>query len=130
MDAPLSFCTKEEQRAVNRFLWSEGVSGAEIHWGLLSQYGDSALLFRSVNKWIDMFKCGRKSMMHEAGSPLTSTTDEKIKQVQHIVMANQRVTIDNVACSLQINHGSAFRIIHNELGFHKVCARWVKNAAY
>ena len=31
MDAPLSVHTKEEQRSVIRFLWSEGVSGATIH---------------------------------------------------------------------------------------------------
>ena len=60
-----------------------------------------------------------------AGCPLTSTTDEKVQQVQHIVMANQQVTIDDVACSLKISHGSAFQIIHNELGFHNIFARWV-----
>jgi len=41
-------CTKEEQRAVIRFLWSEGVPGAEIHRRLSTQYGDSALPRRSV----------------------------------------------------------------------------------
>jgi len=25
----------------------------------------------------------------------------------------------------QINHGSAYEIIHNTLGFRKVCARWI-----
>jgi hypothetical protein len=30
-----------------------------------------------------------------------------------------------VAKHLQISHGSAHDIIHNRLGFHKVCARWV-----
>ena len=60
MDAPLLVRTEEEQRAVIQFLWLEGVSVAEIHWWLLSQCGDSALLCRSVYKWIDMFKCGRK----------------------------------------------------------------------
>jgi hypothetical protein len=28
---PLFICTKEEQRAVIRFLWAEGVLGAEMH---------------------------------------------------------------------------------------------------
>jgi len=42
-----------------------------------------------------------------------------------MVRANRRVAIDEVACSLQISHGSAYQIIHDELGFHKVCARWV-----
>ena len=26
---------------------------------------------------------------------------------------------------LQISHGSAYEMMHNKLGFHKVCARWV-----
>ena len=127
MAAPLAVCTKEEQRAVIRFLWSEGVSGVEIHRRLLSQYGDSVLSRRSVYEWIERFKRGRTSVTHEegAGRPSTSTTDEKIQQARHMVMANRRVTIDDVGCSLQISHGSAFQIVHNELGFHKVCARWV-----
>ena len=60
MAAPLSVCTKEEQRGVIRFfLWSEGVPGAEIHRGLSAQYGDSALPQRSVYKWIKKFQHGR-----------------------------------------------------------------------
>ena len=66
-------------------------------------------------------------MTHEegAGRPSTSTTDEKIQQAREMVRANRRVAIDKVACSLQISYGSAYQIIHEELGFHKVCARWV-----
>ena len=30
MDAPLAQCTREEQRAVVRFLWSEGSSGTKL----------------------------------------------------------------------------------------------------
>ncbi|XP_029640514.2 uncharacterized protein LOC115215491 [Octopus sinensis] len=42
-----------------------------------------------------------------------------------MVMVKRRHIIDEVARSLQISHGSANQIIHDELGFHKVCARWV-----
>jgi hypothetical protein len=31
LDSPLFICTKEEQSAVIRFLWAEGVPGAEIN---------------------------------------------------------------------------------------------------
>jgi hypothetical protein len=34
------------------------------------------------------------------------------------------VTTDEVARHLQISHGSTHQVIHNRLGFHKVCARW------
>ena len=56
MAAPLAVCTKEEQRAVIRFLWLEGVPRAEIHRRLSTQYGDSALQRRSVCEWIKKFK--------------------------------------------------------------------------
>ena len=110
-----------------RFLWSEGVSGAEIHRRLSTQYGDSVLPRRSVYEWIETFKSGRTSVKHEegAGSPSTSTTDEMTQQARKMVLANRRVAIDEVACSLQISNGSAYQIIHEKLGFHKVCARWV-----
>ncbi|PNF18223.1 hypothetical protein B7P43_G17755 [Cryptotermes secundus] len=42
-----------------------------------------------------------------------------------MVLLDRRVTIDEVSNYLQIRHGSASEIIHNRLGFHKVCARWV-----
>ena len=127
MAAPLAVCIKEEERAVIQFLWLEGVPGAEIHRRLSTQYGDNALPHRSVYEWIEKFKNGRTNMTHDegAGRPSTSTIDEKIQQAREMVLANRRVAIDEVACSLQISHGSAYQIIHDELGFHKLCARWV-----
>ena len=42
-----------------------------------------------------------------------------------MVLLDRRVTIDEVAHVLQISHGLAYEVMHNNLGFHKVCARWV-----
>ena len=42
-----------------------------------------------------------------------------------MVLLDRRLTIDEVTNCLQISHGSAYEIIHNRLGFHKVCARWI-----
>jgi hypothetical protein len=38
MAAPIGDCTLEEQRAVVRFLWAEGVKSAEIHRRTLAKY--------------------------------------------------------------------------------------------
>jgi hypothetical protein len=67
------------------------VSGAEIHWRLSTQYGDSALQCRSVYEWLKKFKTDQTSMKHEeeAGCPSTSTTDEKIQQAREIVLVNR-----------------------------------------
>ncbi|PNF23181.1 hypothetical protein B7P43_G02737 [Cryptotermes secundus] len=127
MAALLSVCTKEEQRSVIRFLWSEGLSGAAIHQRLSGQYGKSVLLQRSVYEWIEKLKNCCTSVMHEEGArqPSTATNEDNIEHARDMVLLDRRVTIDEVANHLQISHGSAYEIIHNRLGFHKVCARWV-----
>lgn len=38
-----------------------------------------------------------------------------------MIMADRRVTIDEVASSLNISHGSAHQIFHYDLWFHEVC---------
>jgi len=42
-----------------------------------------------------------------------------------MILENRQVTIDEVANHFEISHGSAYDIIHNWLGFRKVCAKWV-----
>jgi len=118
---------KEEQRGVIRFLWSEGVTGAEIHRRLSAQYGDSALPRRSVYEWIKRFQYGQTSVKDEerAGRPSTSITDSNVEDAHAMILENRRVTIDELANHFEISHGSAYDIIHNRLGFCKVCARWV-----
>jgi len=127
MAAPLSVCTKEEQLGVIRFLWSEGVPGAEIHRRLSAQCGDSALPRRSVYEWIEKFQHGRTSLKDEegAGRPSTSITDSNVEDARAMILENRRVNIDEMANHFEISHGSAYDIIHNRLGFRKVCARLV-----
>ena len=59
-------------RGVIRFLWSEGVTGAEINRRLSAQYGDSALPQRSVYEWIERFQHGREQDVHQ--HPLLTAT--------------------------------------------------------
>jgi hypothetical protein len=68
---------------VIRFLWSEGVSGAEIHRRLSAQYGNSVLPQRSVYEWIEKVKNGRTNVTREegAGRPPTATTDDNNERV-------------------------------------------------
>ena len=82
-----------------RFLWSEGSPGAEIHKSLSTQYGENALSKRTVYEWIEKFKSGRTSVKHAegVGRPSTSTSDEKTEQAQQMILANRRITIDELA---------------------------------
>ena len=65
--------------------------------------------------------------MHDKGArrPSLAITEENIEHARDMVPLDRRVTIDEVAHVLQISYGSAYKLMHNKLGFHKICARWV-----
>jgi hypothetical protein len=113
MPACLSVCTKEEQRNVIRFLWAEGVKGAEIHARLCTQYGEKVLPRRSMYERIEMFKNGWTSVMdsERSGQPSTSTTDEKQEEARAIILADRRVTTEEIALQLSISEGTACSLV-------------------
>jgi hypothetical protein len=80
-----------------------------------------------VYEWIAMFKKGHTSVTdnERSGRLSTSTTEENTERIRAMILDNRPVTIDEVAYHLLISHGSVHEIIHNHLGFRKVCARWV-----
>ena len=93
MLARLSICTREEQRSVIRFLWAEGVKGAEIHTRLCTQYGNNTLPRRSVYEWIEMFENGRTSVMdaERSGRPSTSTFVDGVLGRREIILKSNVV---------------------------------------
>ena len=129
MAAPLSVCTKEEQRSVIWLLWSESVSGTAFHQTLSAQYGNSVIPQRSVYEWIEKLKNSRTNVTHNkaAGRPPTAITEDNIERARDMVLLDGLVTINEVAHVMLISHGSAYEMMHNKLGFHKVCAIWVQN---
>ena len=52
-------------------------------------------------------------------------TPETIAAVEAIVKENRCVTVHEIAAHLDMSHGSAHHIIHDDLQFHKVSAKWV-----
>jgi hypothetical protein len=62
MAAPLSTCTKEEQRSVIRFLRSKGVKPIKIHRRMEVQYSDACLSLQQVYEWSRKFLNGVSSV--------------------------------------------------------------------
>jgi hypothetical protein len=58
MAARLEVSTREEQRAVIRFLGSEGEKPADIHRRIKRQYGDACVSLQQVYQWHRKFKSG------------------------------------------------------------------------
>jgi len=124
---PLVTSTKEEQRSVIRLLSSEGVKPIEIHGRMKVQYGDACLSLQQVYEWTRKFMNGISSLADSPrpGKVHRVVTPEAIVAVESIVKENRRVTVNEIAAHLDMNHGSAQHIVHDVLQFHKVSARWV-----
>jgi transposase len=70
----LENCTREEQRSVIRFLWSEGLKPREIHRRMIQQYSGSFMSERKVYQWVERFQEGWISVIdeHRSGCPCTA----------------------------------------------------------
>ncbi|UYV66841.1 hypothetical protein LAZ67_4003052 [Cordylochernes scorpioides] len=74
-----------------------------------------------------MFSEGREDVNDEerAGPPSTSTTDEKINEVDKLILANRRISVREVAEGLNISISSCHSIFINDLGMRRVGAKFV-----
>ena len=115
MAAPLSVCTKEEQRSVS------GFCGRKVY-----QEPQSIKDFRhkreqciAATECLRMdwkIKNGRTNITHDkgAGRPSTAITEDNIVRARDMVLLDRRVTIYEVAHVLQIGHDSAYEMMHSK----------------
>jgi hypothetical protein len=52
----------------------------------------------------------------------SETVKQKIKQR---IRDYRQVTTDKIFVAFNMSHGSGYNIVHNDLGYRKVCSRWV-----
>jgi len=52
-------------------------------------------------------------------------TETVKQQIEQLVRDYRRVTIVEIALEFNMSHGSAYNIVHDDLGYRKVCSRWV-----
>ncbi|UYV77797.1 hypothetical protein LAZ67_15002329 [Cordylochernes scorpioides] len=90
-------------------------------------YGEATLDRSNVYRCYKMFSEGREDVNDEerAGRLSTSTTDEKINEVEKMILANRRITVREVAEDLNISIGSCHSIFINDLGMRRVAAKFV-----
>ena len=65
MAAPLSTCTKIEQRGVVRFLRAKNMEAKDIHKEMLPMYSEHCLSRQAVHNRVQKFSEGRTSIENE-----------------------------------------------------------------
>ncbi|UYV70805.1 hypothetical protein LAZ67_8000693, partial [Cordylochernes scorpioides] len=122
--------SKEELKKIlkNDFLNVKNeIKCADAFRMLTVAYGVATLDRSNVYRWYKMFSEGREDVNDEerAGRPSTSTTDEKINEVEKMILANRRITVREVAEDLNIAIGSCHSIFINDLGMRRVATKFV-----
>ncbi|UYV60871.1 hypothetical protein LAZ67_1002648 [Cordylochernes scorpioides] len=116
-----------DQRTCIKFCVKNEIKCADAFRILTVAYGEATLDRNNVYRWYKMFSEGREDVNDEerAGRPSTSTTDEKINEVEKMILANRRITVREVAEELNISIGSCHSIFINDLGMRRVAAKFV-----
>ncbi|UYV75720.1 hypothetical protein LAZ67_13001110 [Cordylochernes scorpioides] len=116
-----------DQRTCIKFCVKNEIKCADAFRMLTVAYGEATLDRSNVYRWYKMFSEGREDVNDEkrAGRPSTSTTDEKINEVEKMILANRQITVREVAEDLNISIGSCHSIFINDLGMIRVAAKFV-----
>jgi len=125
MGTVLRVWIQEELRSVIWFLWAKGTAPIEIHREIQAVYGSNVMNVQHVRKWCREFSGCRLSVTDEQRSVCPSTTADLVPAIEETVRANRRVLLKELEEKFNLSHGTIWDIVHERLGYRKVCSRWV-----
>jgi hypothetical protein len=125
MAVPLRYASSKN--TVVRFYAQMVYNVLKFNTRICAQYKDNALEWRSVYKWIEIFKKGQTSVTGAEHSecPSTSTSNEKLEEARFMFLKDRTDPITETAQKKNVSQGSVYSVVYDSLGFHKVCARRV-----
>ena len=113
-----------EQRINLKFLVRLEKSPTETFNSLQEVYGDATMSRTRIFEWHKRF---REDVEDDprSGKPTTSRTNENVERVREKVRNDRRLTVRMIAHELNMNSDRVWRIITEDLGTRKVCAKTV-----
>ncbi|XP_043259031.1 uncharacterized protein LOC122401139 [Colletes gigas] len=81
----------------------------------------------TVKNWFNEFQRGRTSVFDDPrpGAPKTATTEDNVKKIHDLVLADRRLKVREIAETVGISKDCVGHILHEILGMRKLSARWV-----
>ncbi|GBP10054.1 Putative uncharacterized protein FLJ37770 [Eumeta japonica] len=127
MSAESSNLSNIEHRAVIKYFVKKGKTPKEIFEDMVSVLQESAPSYTMVKKWACLFQQGRESCEDDPrpGSPVTVVTEENVRKIEKLVLADRRIKLWQIAEELQISKERVGEIIHEHMNMRKISARWV-----
>lgn len=97
----------------------------EIKTIMDESYGDKSLSISQVRRIMAKVRAGEDAKDNRGGSKKTVRTVELIEAVEAMVNSDRRMTVRELALNLDTSTGTIEKVLHQDLGLSKRCARWV-----
>lgn len=122
--------TSEQDRTYVLYRFLLNATAKEIHADLVKVRGEDVPSLRTVQRWIQAFKEGRRTVEDQprSGRPREAVTKDLIAHVEAIVQKDPHATLDEIAVEAGISHGSVHVILKEHLRMAKLCARWIPHS--
>ena len=116
-----------EQRVCCKIPLQLGFPATEIHADLQKVYGNGALKYATVCKWVSHFNDGRESIENDprVGRPVSVLTEKNVATVKTLIEEDARYTVLEIEELSGINSSSVLKILRERLGLRTKCARCV-----
>ena len=90
-------------------------------------YGNGALKYTTVCKWVCRFNDDRKSIENDpqVGRPVSILTEKNFATVKTLIEEDARYTVQDIEELSGIHSSSVLKILRERLGLRKICACWV-----
>ena len=118
---------RKEQRVCIKFCANLGKRAMETLTMIQQTFGDQNLSHAQMFQWHAWFKTGCTSVDDDEhkGRPTSCTTHETVARIQELVRQDRRQIIHNIAKEVRIGYGTCHRVLTEELGMHRVTAKFV-----
>lgn len=116
-----------KQRINLKFLVQLGKTPSQALEILQQVYGANTMSRTRVFEWHKRFKEGREEVEDDSrsGRPSTSRTEVNIERVRQVMRGDRQLTVRMIASKLDMKKDSVWKIITEDLGMRKVCAKMV-----
>ena len=90
-------------------------------------YGNGTLKYATVCKWVRRFNDGRETIENDprVGRPVSVLTEKNVATVKTLIEEDARYTVQEIEELCGIRSSSVLKILGEQLGLWKICARWV-----
>jgi histone-lysine N-methyltransferase SETMAR len=121
---------RNEQRFAIKFCFEAGLSATETLVLVQKAYGNESLNRSNVFRWYSRFRDGRELVEDDerAGRPKSTRTEVNIAAGSDLVKNDSRIASRMIAESLDIPKTVVLRLLKEDLGKRKLCARFVPHS--